>query len=162
PEWRPGAAWDPAQPPLRPILAIAEQATPGAICEVAAQGVAELTASSDFEGVTDLKFDVVKARSLCQAASDAAVRDKRYFGDLCAALISDVAKDPEGTKVEPTPLAYPSVATSNFLKNFLALSKAELPERRSRDSSYPKIPAECISQALFAPWRRLDRPVGLR
>ena len=162
PEWRPRAAWDLVQPPLRPILAIVEQATPEAICEIAAQGVAELTASSDFEGATDLKLNVAKARSLCRAAFDAAVRDKRYFGDLCAALISDVATDSDGTKVEPTPLAYPSVATSNFLKNFLTLSKAELPETRSRDSSYPKTAAECISQALFAPWRRLDRPVGLR
>jgi len=162
PEWRPRAAWDLVQPPLRPILAIVGQATPEAICEVVAQGVAGLTASSDFEDATDLKLNVAKARSLCQAASDAAVRDKRYFGDLCAALISDVATDSDGTKVEPTPLAYPSVATSNFLKNFVALSKVELPERRSRDLSYPKTAAECISQALFAPWRRLDRPVGLR
>lgn len=162
PEWRPRAAWDLVQPPLRPILTIVEQTTPEAICEVAARGVAELTACSDFEDATDLKLTVAKARSLCQAASDSAVRDKRYFADLCAALISDAATESEGARVEPTPLAYPSVATSNFLKNFLALSKAESPERRSRDASYPETAAECISQALFAPWKRLDRPVGLR
>lgn len=104
----------------------------------------------------------MEARSLCRAASEGSGGDRRYFAELCAALICDAATDPERTKVEPAPLAYPSVATSNFLKNFLALSKAELPEKRGRDPSYPKTTAECMAQALFAPWKRLDRPVGLR
>jgi hypothetical protein len=44
----------------------------------------------------------------------------------------------------------------------MVLTKAELPEKRGRDPSHPKTAAQCVAQALFAPWKRLDRPVGLR
>jgi hypothetical protein len=164
PEWFPRAAWDLDQPPPRPILTLAEPVSRGLICEAAAGGVATLVAAIDFASATDLKLNVSQARSLCRVASEGSAAGGRYFAELCAALISDAATDPEQTKVEPTPLAYSSVATSNFLKNFLALSKGELPEKsgRDRDPSYPKTAAGCVAQALFAPWRRLDRPVGLR
>jgi hypothetical protein len=162
PTWFPRAAWDLGQPPLRPILTITERVSQELICEAAAEGVATLVAAIDFGSATDLKLSVSEARSISRAASEGSAAGGRYFAELCAALISDAATDPEQTRVEPTPLAYPSVATSNFLRNFLALCKAELPEKRGRDPSYPKAAAECIAQALFAPWKRLDRPVGLR
>jgi hypothetical protein len=158
PEWFSRAAWDLDQPPMRPILTTTEPLGREVICEAAAEGVATLVAAIDFRSATDLKLNVSEARSLCCAASE----DGGYFTEICAALISDAATDSGQMKVEPTPLAYPSVATSNFLKNLLALAKAELPEKRGRDPSYPKTAAECIAQALFAPWKRLDRPVGLR
>jgi hypothetical protein len=161
PEWFPRAGWDLDQPPPRPILIIAESVSQELICEAAAEGVATLVAAIDFGSAADLKLNVSEARSLCRAASEGSDAGDRHFADLCAALISDAATDPEQTKIEPTPLAYPSVATSTFLKNFLALSRAELPEKR-RDSSYPESAAGCIGQALFTPWQRLDRPVGLR
>jgi hypothetical protein len=157
-EWRPCAAWDLDRPPLRPILRLAKPVAPEAISEAAAEGVAELVSFHDFGAVTDLKLDRSEARSLCERSAGGG----RYFADLCAALIGDAASGQDQSKIEPTPLAYPSVATSNFLKNFLALSKAVVPEKRYRDPSYPKDPAACIAQALFSPWKRLDRPVGLR
>jgi hypothetical protein len=163
PDWRPRAAWDLDQPPLRPILTIAEPASQDAICAAAAEGVATLVAAIDFGSAPDLKLDVSEARKiLCRTTSESSDDAGRFFAELCAALISDAALDQERTKVEPTPLAYPSVATSNFLKNAVALSKAELPEKRGRDPSYPNSAAECIAQALFSPWQRRDRPVGLR
>lgn len=162
PQWRPRAAWDLDHPPLRAVLFIAEAATRDAICEAAAEGVKKHVALHDFGSATDLKFSVSEARSLCSAAAEAVTREERYFADLIAALVCDKAVGQDKTNVEPTPLAYPSVATSNFLKNFLALSHIELPEKRNRDPSYPKSAGECIGQALFAPWQRLDRPVGLR
>jgi hypothetical protein len=162
PEWFARAAWDLDQPPPRPILTIAEPASQEEISEAAAEGVATLVAAIDFGSATDLKLSASEARSLCRAASEGSAAGGRYFAELCAALISDAATDPEQTRVEPTSLAYPSVATSNFLKNFLALCRAELPEKRGRDPSYPKAAAECIAHALFVPWKRLDRPVGLR
>jgi hypothetical protein len=162
PEWFPRADWDLDQPPPRPILTIAEPVSQGLMCEAAAEGVGTLVAAIDFGSASDLKLNVSAARSLCHAASEGSATGDRYFAELCAALISDAATDPKQTKVEPTPLAYPSVATSNFLKNFLALSKEELPEKRSCDPSYPKTAAECIAQAVFEPWKRIDRPVGLR
>jgi hypothetical protein len=76
-------------------------------------------------------------------------------------LISDAALGRDRTAIAPTPLAYPKVAKINFLQGLICLSRAELPDRR-RDRKYPKDAAECISQALFAPWERLDRPAGLR
>jgi hypothetical protein len=163
PDWHSRAAWDLEAPPIRPILTITESANEQGICEAAAAGIARLTAAHDFGTANDLKLDRSEARRLlCRAADQCYDTGARYFADLCAALASDAAVDQEQTKVEPTPLAYPTVATSNFLKNFVALSRAELPEKRSRDPSYPKTPAECVAQALFAPWRRADRPVGLR
>lgn len=160
-DWRPRAAWDVGRPPLRPVLTLAEPATPQEVCEAAAVGVAGLLKQLEFGDVTDLKMDRQVARALCERASESA-KDGRYFADLCAALISDAATDQEQAKVEPTPLAYPSVATSNFLKNLIFLSRSPLPEKRGRDPSYPADAAACIAQALFESWKRLDRPVGLR
>jgi hypothetical protein len=161
-KWFPRAAWDLDQPPVRPILTIAEPASRGLVCEAAAKGVATLLAAMDFASASDLKLNKSAARSLCCTASERSAADSRYFSDLCGALISDAATDPDGTGVEPTPLAYPTVATSKFLKNFLELAQRELPDKRRRDPSYPKTAADCIAQALFSPWTRLDRPVGLR
>jgi hypothetical protein len=163
-KWFPRAAWDFDRPPVRPILTIAEPASQVLFCEAAAEGVATLLAAIDFGSASDLKLNKSAARSLCSTAPERPPGDSRYFVDLCSALISDAATDPEGTRVEPTPLAYPTVATSNFLENFRELVTRELPDERgrSRDPSYPKTPPECIAQALFASWRRLDRPVGLR
>jgi len=162
PNWRVRAGWDFQHPPLRPTLMLAEHAEPETVCEAAAEGITRLAALHDFAGATDLKLDVAAARSLCCAASEQSAPGRQYFPDLCAALMSGGATDPDQAKVEVTPLAYPSVGTSNFIKNFLALSKTEVPERRAGDPSYPKTAAECVAQALFAPWKRLDRPVGLR
>jgi hypothetical protein len=165
PDWHSRAGWDLNQPPLRPILTIVEPASEQAICDFAAAGIAQLAAVNNFETAGDLRFDrSVGRKLLCRAASEQSGAEARYFADLCAALISDAALDQEQTKVEPTPLAYPSVATSNFLKNFIALCKAELPEKekRGRDPTYPKGAAGCVAQALFERWQRRDRPVGLR
>jgi hypothetical protein len=107
PEWFPRAAWDLDQPPPRPILTLAEPVSRGLICEAAAGGVATLVAAIDFASATDLKLNVSQARSLCRVASEGSAAGGRYFAELCAALISDAATDPEQTKVEPTPLAYP-------------------------------------------------------
>jgi hypothetical protein len=156
-EWRPRAAWDMDEQPLRPILTLAEPVVAPAICAAAAEGVAGLAALHDFGGATDVKLGTREARSVCARS----IEGERYFSDLCVALFSDAASGTEESRVDPTPLAYPSVATSNFLKNFMALSAAELPEKR-RDQAYPTDPPACIAQALFAPWKRLDRPVGLR
>jgi hypothetical protein len=163
PHWRSRAAWSLDQPPLRPILTVLEPASEPAICEAAAVGIAQLADVIDFGAATDLKLDHSIGRELLgRAASDQVNAKGRYFADLCAALMSDVAVDQEQTKIEPTPLVYPSVATSNFLKNFMVLCKTALPEKRVRDPTYPEDEAGCIAQALFAPWQRRDRPVGLR
>jgi hypothetical protein len=163
--WRPRAAWDLDAPPLRSILTLDEAATREAICEAAAEGVAKLVGAVDFGSANDLNLVQSESRGLLRRAAAKPVDSaSRYFADLCAALISDAALDREGTKVVPTPLAYPKVARINFLLGLKALSAAALPEikNRARDSKYPKDPAECIAQALFAPWERLDRPAGLR
>ena len=65
PKWFPRAAWDLDQPPLRPILTIAEPASQGLICEAAAEGVATLSLRIDFGSASDLKLNESAARSLC-------------------------------------------------------------------------------------------------
>jgi hypothetical protein len=163
PAWQPRASWDLEKPPLRPFLTVAAAESREAVCAAGAEGVATLVAGIDFGSTTDLKLSQKEARKLLGLVAAGGLDDAgRYFADLCAALISDAVLDQERTNVEPTPLAYPSVATSNFLKNAIVLTKAELPEKRGRDPSYPDSAAECLAQALFAPWERRDRPVGLR
>ena len=164
-KWRPRAAWDLEAPPLRPILSLVEPVPPRAVCEAAAEGVAMLAAAIDFGVASDLNLPPAAARELlCRFSSGAAEAATRYVADLCAALISDAALDRDRTKAAPTPLAYPKVAKINFLQGLKTLSQAALPERknRTRDPKYPKDAAECIAQALFAPWERPDRPAGLR
>jgi hypothetical protein len=160
--WRPRAAWDLDAPPLRPFLTLAEPATPGAVCTAAAEGTAALVAAVDFGTVGDLNLAPLQARKLLRRA--ALEGTGRYFADLCAALISDAALDRDREKASPTPLAYPKVARINFLQGVRALAAAALPEQRNRtrDPKYPSDAAQCIAQALFAPWERLDRPPGLR
>jgi hypothetical protein len=163
PGCHPRAAWDLDRSPLRPLLVIAEPVRREEVCEAAAEGVATLVGAVDFGAASDLKLPAPDARKLLhRTGSEWKDTAARYFADLCASLISDAACDQESAKLDPTPLAYPSVATSNFLKNFVALSKAGLPEKRGRDPAYPKDAADCIAQALFEPWKRVDRPVGLR
>jgi hypothetical protein len=162
PAWHPRAAWDIHNPPLRPVLVLGEPQTAMAVCEAAAEGLEHLTMFHDFGDATDIKLDVDTGKLLCAAAAEQAHKGNRYLADIYAALFSVAATNDEQTKVEPTPLAYPSVATSNFLKGFLAISRSAVPERRARDSTYPQNPSECIFQALFGEWNRLDRPVGLR
>lgn len=165
PEWCPRAAWDLDNPPLRPILTIADAASNEAICEAAAEGVATLAAAIDFGSASDLKLARSQARELLSRVATGSIDDaSRYFADLCAALISDavLARDQSGTA--PTPLSYPKVARINFLEGLRALSRAALPEQRNRtrDPKYPQSAADCIAQALFASWERVDRPAGLR
>jgi hypothetical protein len=162
PEWHPRAFWSVSDPPLRPMLSLRIPQAQYDLCEAAAKGVERLTSLVDFGDATDIKMDVTRARELCKTAARQAKEGEWYFADLCSALFCDAVTDDEKERVEPTPLAYPSVATSNFLKNFKAIMKSGMPENRSRDPSYPKSPADCLHQALFRPWNRADRPVGLR
>src|SRR5712671_6652116 len=161
-DWHPRAAWDLANPPLRPVLVLMEPQSREAVCDAAAEGVARLVAFHDFGDATDIKVAAGTARELCLSIVERAKTGERYFADLCAALFCDSATDQEREKVEPTFLAYPSVGTSIFLQSFQAVSQSSMPEKRPLDPAYPKNPAECILQALFIPWNRLDRPVGLR
>ena len=160
PEWFTRAAWDLDDPPLRPVLTTAEPTSREILCEVAAEGARNLLAEIDLGPVSDLKIIASEATQLLTHAGSAI--EGRYFADFCTALMSDAALDQEKARIEPTPLAYPTVATSNFLRSLLTLCKADLPEKRGRDPFYPRDPPACIAQALFEPWQRLDRPVGLR
>jgi hypothetical protein len=163
PLWRPRAAWDLDQPPLRPVLTIAEPESQEAICDATAAGVAALFTAIDFGSATDLKLVPVEARKLLsRAATERRDKAGRYFADLCAALISDAALDKE--KTARTSLAHTDAGNTNFLDGLLTLSRAALPEQKSRtrDRKFPKNAADCIAQALFGPWERRDRPAGLR
>lgn len=163
-EWRPRAGWDLNEPPLRPFLTLSKPTSPGAICEAAAEGVATLATAIDFGAATDLKLATSEARQLIGRAAEGRSNADRYFADLCAALISDAALARDRAGTAPTPLAYPKVARINFLEALKTLSRAELPEQKSRarDPKYPRTAAASIAQALFERWDRLDRPVGLR
>ena len=165
PEWRPRAAWAIENPPVRPILFIAEEVSQDALCTAAAEGAESLLAGVDFGAVADLKLTPPEARELLRRAySGWATPAERYFVDLCAALICDQALDREQTTTAPSPLTYPTVARINFLQGLRMVATTPLPDKRNRarDPKYPKHAIDCIAQALFTRWERLDRPPGLR
>lgn len=160
PDWRPRARWSLEQAPLRPVLQLRERMTGKDVCAAAAAGLSKLFAALDLGTASDIKMPRDEARALLKRlASDPA---KSFSAAVVTALISDVAYDEESDRLSPAPLAYPSVATSNFLRTLQATARAALPEKRSRDPSYPADAEMCLHQALFEPWRRQDRPVGLR
>lgn len=164
PEWFPRALWAIDEPPLRPVLTIAEPASAERVCDAAAVGIVTLAAGIQFGRVDDLKLGPQDARELLVGAAAISDGPGRYFADLYAALISDAALVRDETGTAPSPLTYPKVARVNFLEALKALSRSELPDsrNRARDPKYPKTAADCIRQALFQSWERLDRPAGLR
>jgi hypothetical protein len=167
PQWRPRASWDLYAPPLRPVLNLFKPASRDEICAAATDGIATLASAVNFGSATDLKLPCSEAKKLLAQFAEQIGSDSdagRYFADLCAALISDAALARDQAETAPTPLSYPTVARINFLAGLTNLLRAELPEQknRTRDSKFPKTAANCLAQALFERWARIDRPAGLR
>jgi hypothetical protein len=166
PDWRPRAAWDIDQPPLRPWLLIAEPATQEAISQAAAEGATRLAEYYEFSpedskaaGQKDLNYSHVYARELL---SKAVVEDERECVDLWAALMSDIAgKD---GRVEPTPLCLLfGQGHQHFLDRLAAVPRMAAPPPRGRGRQTATLTAaETFQEALFEPWTRQDPTPGFR
>ena len=161
PGWRPRVSWTVDEPPLRPCLHLAEEATGNMIVEAAAEGLAALAPRHDFEGLPDLTLppgEDTRERLRSAAGSD------RYTADLWAALISDAAIARDGKKVEPTPLCLMfGQGHQHFLARLASVPREAAPPKRGAGRNKCEVSeAECLHEALFAPWKRPDATDSFR
>ncbi len=165
--WRPRAAWDLENPPLRPVLCLAKPQTREAVCAAAADGTAELAADYRFPQGTatdcprqnDLTYSTETARQLL---SDAASAEDRVRADLWSALMSDVAEKDE--KIEATPLCLLfGQGHQHFLDRLADVPRIEAPPPRGRGKKAVALTAaETLHEALFQPWTRQDPTPAFR
>lgn len=167
PAWRPRAAWDLDNPPLRPLLVVAEAQTDIAICEAAAEGAAALAADYEFPETTDedarpqsdLNYEAQTARALLDRA--AGIRNRRC-ADLWAALMSDAAEKDQ--KIEATPLCLLfGQGHQHFLDRLASVPRSEASPSRGRGKKAVTLTAaEALHEALFQPWTRQDPTPAFR
>jgi hypothetical protein len=168
PNWRPRVCWDVDHPPLRPILQVVGEATAEEVSAAAADGVAQLARDHDFGEREDLNYNGTEAGVLLsQAARAATVRDRRR-ADLLAGLMSDGAikdgKGPEQPPIDPTPLCLLfGQGHQHFLQRLAAVpAEPAAPPRGRGQKAVALTAAECLAEALFAPWHRNDPTFSFR
>jgi hypothetical protein len=166
PEWRPRAAWDLDQPPLRPLLVLAEPQAGAQVCEAAANGARVLAEAHTFTAEkpgagsqNDLNYTDRFSRQLLL---EAAVDENREGADLWAALMSDAAA--RDGRIEATPLCLLfGQGHQHFLDRLAAVPRAQAPPPRRRGKKMVTLTAEeTINEALFQPWTRQDPTPGFR
>ena len=153
PGWRPRASWTVAEPPLRPRLHVVENVGSNAVAEAAAEGLAALARHHDFDGLRDLALAPEDAAQRLREAADS----DAYTAALWAAFVSDAARARDGKKVEPTPLCFLfGQGHQHFLSRLASVPKETVPLKRGSAQKRSVSEAECLGEALFAPWRRPD------
>jgi len=164
PQWRPRVRWSWDAPPIRPVLVLQEAIAAAEVCKVAAAGVAELARAHDFQARIDLDHTVSEAR----LALDASRKKGGHAASLQAALLSDAAvKVQQGKRldqVEATPLCLLfGQGHQHFLDRLAAVPKQAMPPPRGRGKKAVQISAaDCMAEALFAPWARPDPTQSFR
>ena len=153
PGWRPRASWTVAEPPLRPRLHVVENVGSSEIAEAAAEGLTVLARHHDFDGLRDLTLAPEDARRKLRLAADS---DSPYAAHLWSALFSDaVTRD---GAVERTPLCLLGQGRQYFLSRLASVPREKVPLTRGSDQKRRSVSeAECLSEALFAPWQRPDQ-----
>lgn len=166
PTWRPRAAWSVDEPPLRPILHLREAQRGAVIAEAVAEGVTELAKDHVFpadvgegsERQSDLNYPMQAARTFL----DQAARSSPRRADVLASLMSDAAG--RDGKVEATPMCLLfGQGHQHFLDRFSAVPAMAAPPPRGRGKQAKGVaPAECMAEAMFAPWERPDETPAFR
>lgn len=160
--WLPRIAWTVDEPPVRPVLKLSEALTRGIVVSATAFGLTRLASRHEFEQLRDLKLSPPEASEKLRAAA----RDDRYTADLWAALVSDAAvrERKKGAEVEPTPLCLLfGQGHQHFLERLSAVPReAAPPPRRLNRRKSVVTETECLTEALFAPWKRPDKTHSFR
>jgi len=163
PSWRARTAWDLDQPPLRPVLHLAEPQSRDVISRAAAEGISRLAECYVFpaapggnERQLDLNYSTVRARELL---IEAASNEERERADVLAALMCDAAG--RDGRIEATPFCLLfGQGHQHFLERLSQIPRLEAPPRRGRGKAAIELtPAETIAEALFQPWERRDPPL---
>ncbi len=161
----PRAAWDLSRSPLRPILAVGGSATVEQIATAAARGTDMLAADHDFSGRRDLDYTVEESREFLAREAAQASAASRSRADLLAALVTDGAvKDEKTGVVQQTPLCLLfGQGHQHFLERLGDVPRMSAPAPRGRGKHKTVITdAECLGEALFRPWRRVDATPSFR
>lgn len=159
------AAWDLDKPPLRPRLFLARSATQEEVAERAAAGIDRLAATHDFAGRKDLNYSRNECHGLLEKEAKAARFDTRECIDLLAALMSDGAiKDDKKESIDPTPLCLLfGQGHQHFLERLADVPRKPAPPPRGKgENAIAPSASECVSEALFQPWRRDDLTFSFR
>ena len=162
PAWRPRIAWTVDAPPVRPVLKLSDALTKEAVVSATASGLTRLALRHEFEPFRDVKLSPEEASEKLRAAA----RSDRYTADLWAALASDAAvrERNKAAEVEPTPLCLLfGQGHQHFLERLSAVPReATPPPRRLNRRKSSVTEAECLTEALFAPWTRPDATHSFR
>lgn len=162
PSWLPRVSWSgDDDPPVRPVLHVAQPVPEDSIVTAAGAGLAELADRHRFEPFKDLKLSPEDAAGKLRAS-----RDDRYAADLWAALVSDAATRDRDKKqeAEPTPLCLLfGQGHQHFLERLGSVPQEPTPPARGTGRSKVAITEEeCLREALFLPWERLDATKSFR
>ena len=162
PPWHPRVAWSVDAPPVRPVLHLAVSVGRDAVLTAAVTGISRLAARHDFRPYKDLKLPPDIAAEQLRAA---AARDDSYAADLWAALVTDAAVRERNkvTEVEPTPLCMMfGQGHQHFLERLRTVPRQRQPERGPKRNQPTVAEADCLREALFAPWTRPDNTLSFR
>ncbi len=167
PEWRPRAAWDVEQSPLRPVLTLGVGQMSTAVADAAADGAARLAKfyrfpadpAPDASPQNDLNYTDEVARQLLSASL---ADDGRERADLWAALMSDAAA--KDAQIEATPLCLLfGQGHQHFLDRLAKVPcLAVTPPRGQGKSTVTPTPGQTMCEALFEPWKRQDPTPAFR
>ena len=164
PAWRARVRWTWEEPPVRPALLLREAVSEAEVCKAAVAGLDALAPAHDFGGRADLNHRVKDARAALVAARE----QGGYPAALYAALLSDAAVKVQQGKhldqVEATPLCLLfGQGHQHFLDRLAAVPRLPAPPPRGRGKKAVQLSAaQCLAEALFAPWGRLDPTPSFR
>lgn len=166
----PRACWKLDDSPLRPVLCLKTPTTREDVTEIAARGLATLALSHDFgeRNQNDLNYPHKEARAMMEEAARTATVSNRVRTDLLSSLMNDAAtkedKDPDAAPIAPTPLCLLfGQGHQHFLDRFRNVSSEPAPPQRGKGKAAVTLSAaECLSEALFAPWHRADSTFSFR
>lgn len=160
---RPRASWD-LEPPVRPVLSVGSAMTPGELVDLIDRGIRRVAESHDFTGRRNLDYGQAECREALTSAALSARVGERAGVDLLTALMTDAAVREKKDAVQPTPLCLQfGQGHQFFLKRLAEVPAVGAPPARGRGRSKVEIGAgECLSQALFQPWHRMDPTDGFR
>lgn len=162
PEWHPRVSWTVDDPPVRPALNVFEAVDEVGVAKAAAEGLEQLMRDHEFEDLKDVKMSPEQAAKHLRDAAESA-DERRYPADMWAALVSDaVIDDRKGRPTtKPTPLCLLGAGRTSFLKNFASVPRRKTPPKRQVDGLRVFVSeTDCLREALFSTWKRLDRTSG--
>ena len=153
-------AWTVESPPVRPVLWSSACLDQAALLTAVAEGIRELAQTYDFGQRKDLNLDPEEAATT--------LADARSTGggaeDIWSALTTDAVIARNKRKAEPTPLCMMfGQGHQHFLERLEIVPKLEAPPPRGRGRNKVAVSEDdCLREALFERWERLDGTKSFR